>query len=67
MLPSTSVPNMVTAKAVSSSVVTVRDMAKGASLTATMLSETVATPESSAPSFTLKVKESGPVALAFGT
>ena len=40
--------------------------ATGASFTAAIPIETVATAESNAPSFTLKVNESEPLAFAFG-
>ena len=52
--------------AVSSSVVTDCATATETSFTAVMLIETVASTESLAPSFTLKVNESPPVAFAVG-
>ena len=66
MLPSTSVPTKVIALALSSSSVTDCATATGASFTAVILIDTVATAESTVPSFTLKVNESVPLAFAFG-
>ena len=59
-------PNSVIDRDLSSSVVTDCATATGASFTAVIPIETVATAESNAPSFTLKVNESVPFAFAFG-
>ena len=65
-LPSASEPLNTMLTEVSSLVVTPWLLATGRSLTAVMVIETVATAESTAPSFTLNVKLSEPLAFAFG-
>ena len=61
-----SVPASLTATGTSSAVVTFSPAAEGASFTGVTMMETVATAESSLPSFALKVKESVPLKLGFG-
>ena len=61
MSPSTSVATSVPLAGVSSGVVSVPFTATGASLTAVTVIDTVATFESSTPSFALNVKLSGPL------
>ena len=60
-LPSTSLPVRVMGSAVSSAVETDCALAVGGSFTGVTVNETVAGAESTWPSFTLKVKLSGPL------